>query len=151
MPRTPLTANTDQAHEDQVPKPFTKRWASRASSIQSTVSDSIAAHSFILRPCPGSNGSALPSATSSSTRALGIFTTKRPLDDTNAKSFPFTLRPVEPNPLPPCVTLRSLAKAAITRKNREPSLELCGTCLGRLELFKPRSCCRTAGRLTNRT
>src|SRR2546428_7514044 len=76
-----------------------------------------AIHSFMSLPWPGSKYSASPALTSSATRSRGSFTTNAPCEDMNAKSLPFTFRPVEPKPLPPRVTDRSLANAFTTRAN----------------------------------
>ena len=59
--------------------PRAKSRASRASGIQgSSASGSRLNHSFIGVPLLASNRSPLPSATSSSTRCLGSFTTSWP-------------------------------------------------------------------------
>src|SRR2546428_2543210 len=76
-----------------------------------------AIHSFMSLPWPGSKYSASPALTSSATRSRGSFTTNAPCEDMNAKSLPFTFRPVEPKPLPPRVTDRSFANAFTTRAN----------------------------------
>src|SRR5262249_49773718 len=66
----------------------TNRRASRASAIQVASDPSSAIHSFIARPCPGSNGTPTPAAISASTRGLGSLATNFPRASI-AKIFPF--------------------------------------------------------------
>src|SRR5262249_48687679 len=74
----------------------TNACASFASALHETFGLTTVTHSFISRPCPGSNGLPSPFATNASTRALGSFTTSVPCVN-KANSLPFAFRPFDPN------------------------------------------------------
>lgn len=78
--------------------PLTKALASAARAFQRSApaSGARASHSFIARPCIGSNGEPSPDATSSSTRSFGSLTASSPRKSVT-KNFPPVLRPGAPN------------------------------------------------------